>query len=64
MGAAPAKRESSTSTKVALRIRALAHVDAANLDEGVVTKTTHLVVDAAIADELLQRHPYLEATEG
>jgi hypothetical protein len=49
---------------VAVRVRASAHVDVADLAEGAVSKTAPLVMDAAAARDLVKRHPYLEALEG
>lgn len=63
MGDAPARSTNSKAT-TSLRIRRLAHVDVADLAEGTVSKTDALSVDADVARELLDRHPYLEATEG
>jgi hypothetical protein len=68
MGDAPAATASTPkdkpSAKVALRIRANAHVDVADLSDGRVSKTSTLVVPERDARRLLQQHPYLEATEG
>lgn len=63
MGDVPAKAKAPAAT-TAVRVRANAHVDVAHLDEGSVSKTSTLVVNADAARDLLDRHPYLEATEG
>ena len=63
MGDAPAEKKRKAAT-AALRVRSDAHVDVADLECGSATKTTALVVDEDVARSLLQRHPYLEATEG
>ena len=65
MGDAPAAKKASTAAaKVAVRVRASAHVDVADLAEGTVSKTAPLSLPADVAANLLARHPYLEATEG
>lgn len=65
MGDVPAEQTKRAATKsVKLRVRLVAHVDVADLDEGTVSKTMPLVVAADVARDLLERHPYLEATEG
>ncbi len=64
MGDAPAIKAKASTAKTAVRVRANAHVDVADLAEGSVSKTTLLRVSPDVAAELLARHPYLEATEG
>ncbi len=65
MGDAPAtKAKQEPADKVALVVRADAHTDIADLDEGQVSKTTPLVVSRGIADQLLKRHSYLMERKG
>jgi hypothetical protein len=63
MGDAPNTKKREPA-RVAVRVRASAHVDVADLAEGTVSKTVPLVVDADTARDMVKRHPYLEALEG
>lgn len=65
MGDAPAaKAIRGQASKVALVVRANAHLDVADLNEGQVTKTDALLVSREVADGLLERHPYLTERKG
>jgi hypothetical protein len=55
---------SAAKTKrVAVQVRADAHVDEAHLDAGYVSKLKPLLVADKIARELVAAHAYLEVTE-
>jgi hypothetical protein len=65
MGDAPAATATrAQATKVQLVVRADAHVDIAHLTAGKVTKTKPLRVSRGVADDLLERHPYLTERKG
>lgn len=58
------KSDTKTSARtVALIINKTAHVDRADLPNGVVTKTQVLSVPKGVAKELLRRYPYLTTLE-
>lgn len=65
MGDAPAAKATREPTNpVELVVRADAHVDVADLEDGTATKVSPVRVSRTRAKQLLERHPYLTERKG